>query len=627
MDTKTTMMPPVSGRRWRRGTALLAATLTALAACTPAASAQTQSAARQWNEQLLDAIRIDTPRPTVHARNLFHTSGAMYDAWSAYDSGSAGYLFSESQTGTGADRDEAVSYAAYRVLSARFAASPGAATTIPALNAQMASMGYDISNTSTLGNTAAAVGNRAAAAYLNYGLTDGSNEQLNYADYTGYAPSNPPLDVAAGGDVTMADPDRWQPLIVQTPSGPQTQSFLTPHWGDVSTFAITRPGLGGPYGSDLAGPPPAFGSDDFKDAANGVIRYSSHLDPGDGATLNISPNTRGNNTLGSNDGSGWGVNPATGMPYADNIVNRGDYGRVLAEFWADGPRSETPPGHWNTIANEVSDHPLLQKRIGGTGNLVDDLEWDVKMYFALNAGAHDAAVSSWDAKRQVDYVRPISMIRYMATLGQSSDPAQPSYHPDGMKLEDGLVEVVTADTIASGRHAGLEEGDIAIFAWNGHDDSGDPSGVGWIDGREWMPYQAESFVTPAFAGYVSGHSTFSRSAAEILTLMTGDEFFPGGMGTFLFEEGAGLNFEDGPSQDIALQWATYFDAADEAGLSRLYGGIHVRADDFDGRIIGNYVGNTVWDQSLLYFNNTVPEPATALAAIGALGLLLQRRRA
>ena len=48
--------------------------------------AQSQhSVARQWNEALLDGIRKDLARPTVHARNLFHISVVMYDAWAVYD--------------------------------------------------------------------------------------------------------------------------------------------------------------------------------------------------------------------------------------------------------------------------------------------------------------------------------------------------------------------------------------------------------------------------------------------------------------------------------------------------------------------------------------------------------------
>ena len=90
--------------------------------------AEEESVARRWNEALLDAIRHDPPRPTVHARNLFHTSVAMYDAWAVYDPSASQYLHHESATAPAVEaaRNEAISFAADRVLSARFASSPGA---------------------------------------------------------------------------------------------------------------------------------------------------------------------------------------------------------------------------------------------------------------------------------------------------------------------------------------------------------------------------------------------------------------------------------------------------------------------------------------------------------------------
>ena len=51
------------------------------------------SVARTWNEQNLAAVRLSFPDPPVHARNLFHVSVAMYDAWAAYDSEATGFLF------------------------------------------------------------------------------------------------------------------------------------------------------------------------------------------------------------------------------------------------------------------------------------------------------------------------------------------------------------------------------------------------------------------------------------------------------------------------------------------------------------------------------------------------------
>ena len=173
----------------------------------------------------------------------------------------------------------------------------------------------------------------------------------------------------------MRDPNSWQPLALARivaqnglPIPGRVQSFIGPHWGHVAGFALPRPAAGLPIDP---GPVPKLGdatSDaDFKETAVAVIRYSSGLDPDDGATLDIGPGALGGNTLGTNDGHGHNVNPETGRPYAPEVVLRGDFERALAEYWADGPKSETPPGHWNTIANEVSDSAGLDLRIGGSG--------------------------------------------------------------------------------------------------------------------------------------------------------------------------------------------------------------------------------------------------------------------
>jgi hypothetical protein len=121
-----------------------------------------------------------------------------------------------------------------------------------------------------------------------------------------------------------------------------------------------------------------------------------------------------------------------------------------------------------------------------------------------------------------------------------------------------------------------------------------------------VPYQRTNFVTPAFPGYISGHSTFSRSAAEVMAAITGSPFFPGGMGTYTAVANTSLAFEKGPSQAVQLQWATYFDAADQAGLSRIWGGIHPPVDDFGGRRAGAQCGLGVWALVQKYFTGLVP---------------------
>src|SRR5829696_966598 len=141
------------------------------------------SVARRWDEALLDAIRRSLPNPPVHARNLFHTSVAMWDAWAAYDPTASGYIFKEklSRGDVAGARNEAISYAAYRILTKRFLKAVGAEESLAEFDAVMASLCYPLTTTTTEGDSPAAVGNRVAAAVLAYGLADGSNEANGYA--------------------------------------------------------------------------------------------------------------------------------------------------------------------------------------------------------------------------------------------------------------------------------------------------------------------------------------------------------------------------------------------------------------------------------------------------------------
>ncbi|MCP4968349.1 MAG: vanadium-dependent haloperoxidase [bacterium] len=595
------------------GWLLLTRTSDSSAACHPSGG-DSWSVARRWDESVLNAVRRDLPAPTVHARNLFHVSAAMWDAWAVYDPDAVGAFFAEKHSAgdVAAARDEAISYAAYRVAEHRYVEAAGGSDSIPEFDALMESMCYPLNVTTIEGDSPAAIGNRIAAAIIEHGLTDGSREDDGYVDGS-YAPVNEALIVNESG-TDMVDPNRWQPLQIENmisqngiPVVDGTQEFIGPHWGYVTGFAIPASKADGVPVDP--GPPPHLGDPEtdsvFKESVVEVIQISSLLDPRAEVTIDISPRTLGANSLGANDGTGHPANPATGQSYAENPVNQAEFARAVAEFWADGPDSETPPGHWNTLANEVSDLIDPDLRIGGSGDVVDRLEWDVKLYFALNGATHDAAIVAWGTKGFYDYVRPISMIRYMGGLGQSSDPSLPSHHPDGLPLVDGLIEIITEEsTGAGGRHVALagHEGEIALLAWAGNPDDPETEigGVEWILAVDWVPYQLPTFVTPSFAAYVSGHSAFSRAAAEVLTAYTGDPFFPGGLGEWTIPADS-FEFESGPEDDIVLQWGTYFDAADQAGRSRLYGGIHVAADDLEGRVVGSAVGRAAWELAVVHY--------------------------
>jgi hypothetical protein len=575
------------------------------------------SVARRWDEALLDAIRRALPNPPVHARNLYHLSAAMWDAWATYDPNADGVFFTEKNSAgdVTAARNEAITYAAYRVLSARFIKAVGGSDSLSEFADVMDSLCYPLDVTTTDGDSPAAIGNRVAATVLDAGLNDGSNQAGGYAD-TDYTPANGPLVVAAAGAI-MADPNRWQPLQIEhmisqngIPVTNGVQVAIGTHWGSVTGFALPA---GGTNGTPIdPGPPPLLGDpvtdSVLKDQLVELIRDSSELDPTDPTTIDISPGARGGNTLGSNDGHGHAVNPATGEAYPADVVSRADFGRVMAEFWADGPKSETPPGHWNVLANLVSDELAPHLRLGGAGPEIDRLQWDVKLYLAVNGAVHDAAIASWGLKGYYDSSRPISLIRYMGGLGQSSDPSLPSYNAEGLPLVPGLVEVITTETTgAGGRHAALagHEGQIAIRAWAGNpaDPKTEIGGAKWILATTWIPYQLPTFVTPSFPGYASGHSTFSRAAAEVLTAFTGTEYFPGGISGYTIKTGS-LKFEKGPTSDIHLEWATYFDASDQAGQSRLWGGIHIQADDFTGRVLGSQCGKEAWALAEKYYDGS-----------------------
>ena len=614
-----------------------------------------QSVARQWNEILIHAIEGDFARPTVHARNLFHTSMAMYDAWAAYDTVAQTFLLGKTvgsyncpfsgvpaPADVAAARNEAVSYATYRIMRYRFAGSPGMNALYMEMDAKMAQLGYNpaINSVDYSSGSPAALGNYIAQCVISFGLQDGANEQGGYANQY-YAPVNPPLVIELPGNPDLDDPNRWQPLTLDVfidQSGNvfpyNTPSFLSPEWGNVIPFSLKPedlttferdgheykvyhdPGTP-PYLDTVAG---GGTSDQYKWNFALVPIWSSHLEPNDVDLWDISPASIGNNLSyptnftefqvfydlvnGGDASQGHDLNPKTGQPYAPQWVPRGDYARVLAEFWADGPNSETPPGHWFTILNYVMDQPQFEKRFRGQGPVLNDLEYDVKAYFALGGAMHDVAIAAWGIKGWYDYIRPVSAIRGMAEYGQSSDPNLPSYHPAGLPLVPDYIELVeTGDPLAGNNNENV--GKIKLYAWRGPDYVTFPqfqtAGVGWILAENWWPYQRPSFVTPPFAGYISGHSTYSRAAAELLTALTGDPYLPGGMGEFVCKKDEYLVFEDGPSLDITLQWATYRDASDQCSLSRIWGGIHPPADDIPGRLIGIEIGVEAFNYAESYF--------------------------
>ncbi|MYF38135.1 MAG: hypothetical protein F4219_05105, partial [Gammaproteobacteria bacterium] len=423
------------------------------------------SVARRWNEVLLAAIRNDYARPTVHARNLFHVSAAQYDAWAALvrnlDPDPKPWLLGAMEPiecpladlspfdFDDADMEAALSYASFRLIRHRFSKSPGHAQIIRDTQALMSFLDFDPAHQSTdyTDGDAKALGNYIASCYQAYGEQDGANEDDDYKNKS-YTPVNPALEPHEPGNPNIVDLNRWQPLQLESfidQAGnlvDEPPEFLSPEWGSVDAFALTEAELteysraGEEYVyrvyHDPGTPPMIDGvlGDEYKWSHSLVSVWSSHLDPtvGRGAdVIDISPNGIGNITIdqypltfpehrnffaddGLDPGTGYAVNPVTGAPYEPQEVPLGDYTRVLAEFWADGPDSETPPGHWFVILNTVNEHPDSTRKLRGVGNDRTELEWDVISYFVLGGTMHDAAITAWSVKGWYDYVRPISSI-------------------------------------------------------------------------------------------------------------------------------------------------------------------------------------------------------------------------
>lgn len=447
------------------------------------------NAVLRWDQAALQAVRNTGTGPTIAARAYAITHTCIYDAWAAYDPVAVGTRLSGTLRrpvveNTLTNKQEAISFAAYRALIDLFP------TQQALFDGLINSLGYDPFNTTTDTSSPAGVGNMAAAAVLAFRHTDGSNQlgDLNpgaYSDYTRYRPVNFPDRVI--------DPNRWQPL--RLPNG-QVQRFLTPHWGNVIPFALKS-------GLDVS-PEKAPAFFQFKFFGWPYRRQALEL-------LNIS-------------------------------ANFGDREKTIAEYWADGPGTETPPGHWLLFGQFVSrrDHHGLDE--------------DAKMFFALSNGVFDAGVAIWATKRLYDSVRPITAIRLLFR-GQR------------------------------------------VRAWGGPG-----KGTLLIFGEDWQPYQELDFVTPPFPEYVSGHSGFSAVSAEILKSFTGSDDF--GASATLAAGSSKIEPGITPSTEITLSWATFTEAAEEAGISRLFGGIHFMDGNLQGRKMGRKVGALVWQKAQTYFNGT-----------------------
>ncbi len=456
------------------------------------AAVRADSIVTEWNDVFLQAVRDVKfgPPQTARAGAIIHT--CIFDAWACYDAIAVGteyfgYLRRPESERTDANKAKAISYAAYRALVDLFPARKAD------FDAKMAALSLDPLDVSTDIATPTGLGNTVSTAVLADRHFDGSNQLGDlhtgaYSDYTGYLPVNAPHDFAAPGE-TIADPDRWQPLVFHFPDlSTKTPGYLVPHWGNVTPFALTFAGQFRPI-------PPARITSDLR-------RYLEQVE------------------------------------FAIRLTSKlNDRRKAVAEYWADGPASETPPGHWNLHAKFVSH---------ARGYTVNK---DVKLFFTLNNALLDASIATWECKRFYDSERPITAIHFL-----KKGTSIPTY--DG----------------------------------------------GTVPGENWKPYQPDSFLTPPFPEYSSGHSCFSAAAALVLRNFTGSDAF--GATATVVAGSSKVQPGTAPSVDVTLSWPTFTAAANEAGLSRRYGGIHFAQGDIASRVLGNQVGDTAWTKARKFIRGT-----------------------
>jgi hypothetical protein len=466
--------------------------------CAQPVLAQPDSIALRWSNAALQGVRDAKLGAPVVARALAIVHTCMYDAWAAYDERATGtelggLLRRPAQERTLANKQAAISYAAFRALSDVLSVDTRSVY-VPL----MRELGYDPSDQSTDIETPAGVGNVACGAVLAFRHHDQANQlgdlaPGSYSDWTGYVSVNAPSLVPP--HAAPADANHWQPLVYVDANGNLvTQQFAGAQWCYVAPFALSH---GEDFRDRLAPKPAEFGSADYLQQAEELVVMSAALT---------------------------------------------DKQKVIADYWADGPKSEQPPGHWLLFARFVSvrDHHTLDE--------------DVKMTFALTNAMFDAGIAAWDAKRAYDSVRPATAIPLL----------------------------FRGKTIRS---------------WGG-------PGKGTIemDGGAWIPYQPLVSPTPPFPDYVSGHSTYSAAGARILTLWTGNDRF----GASVTVAAGNTKVEPGiaPTEPVTLRWETFTDAADEAGLSRRYGGIHFARADLAGRALGRLVADKAWLKAQEFFTGT-----------------------
>ena len=518
-----------------------------------------------WDRTVQQAvIDTDTPvGPTVASRAYALVHTAIYDAWASYDAVAVRVSFDldgdnedlfAAAVATEANKAKAMSFAAFTVLSELFPDQAALFATV-----MQDRLGYALEDD---GSLEARIGIDAAEDLMGLRSTDGSNQLGDYGG--GFTPTNPsPLQI---NDIAAWTPEN---VPIDPEDADPEQSFLTPHWLSVESFALPEYADGSTdFGAVIPPPPQPFFAAGFEDS---VLNF-------DAKTITLSAPvsiggvgySAGDEIAVTKDLIGTVLNPGF-IEQAEEVVAYSagltDEHKIIAEFWEDGGGTAFPPGTFMSFAQFVSardDHTLDQ---------------DVALFLAMSNAVLDAGIATWYAKVEYDYVRPVRAIRDLGELGLIG--------------EEGVDEL-TGET------------GFVVEAFGGFDPvTGEGFGTRTILAENFLTFQRPGAdPSPPFAEYTSGHSAFSAAGAEVLRLFTGSDAFGGSV---TFAPGS-TQFEVGvPTEETTLHWLTFSDAADEAGLSRLYGGIHFTEGDLNGRMLGREAGAGAFDLAESFLNGTAAD--------------------
>jgi len=508
-----------------------------------------------WDRAVQEAVINTRVGPTIASRAYSMVHTAIYDAWAAYDPSAI-----STQLGDELQRPQEENTEANKSEAMSFSAYRTLVDLFPSEQAifdnLMTQLGLDPSNTTTDVSTPAGIGNVSAQALLEFRHNDGSNQLGDDPNGNGNTYSDIIGYQPQNLDGDAINIELWTPehVPIDDPTA-RVQSFLTPQWAEIIPFSLESSAELREAGV-LEDPEPFLlpGVDAEVDLDAGEITLA------DGSVVEI-----------SQDIIGTIINPGF-IEQAEQLVNWSadltDEQKLIAEFWEDAGGTSFPPGTWMTFGQFVSARDE------------NTLDQDVELFFNLGNAVFDAGVATWEAKVFYDYARPVRAVR---DLG-----------------EQGLIGEFDP-----------ELGGFAIDAW-----AGPGEGTQRILATDFLTYQTPGGdPSPPFAEYVSGHSTFSSAAAEVLQRFTGSDDFGGSV---TFQPGES-RFEPGvtPQQVEILEWATFSDAANEASESRFFGGIHFEDGGRNGEVLGQQVGTEVWNETQSLLNPNQIASTTIDNTLGA----------